>query len=102
MKEKKKCYISAKELKKARYRKMISAKYNLIFSDDLSECDLLVAPLEIDKLDNKQKLDIEKCIDLGIPFRVISEASFEKDDDFLKLSDHVHRLERDNEEELGL
>lgn len=77
----KKCYISAKSLKKEQYKKMLSAKYELVFGDDLTTCEILLAPSEADGLSDEQRIDIDTAHALGIDVRVFDSILSEENMD---------------------
>lgn len=70
-KKKRKCYLSCKELKKIDYQRALSTRYILMFTDDIEDADMFVAPMEKDGLSDKQKRELDKAAVLGIRQRIV-------------------------------
>lgn len=91
----KKCYISAKATKKAAYRTRLLMKYNLIFVDDIYDCDFVLVPVAENKVTVEQTTDLDIAKNIGLEAMSLPEEKLLTDEDPLQLN--IER-ERTNDE----
>lgn len=78
MKKKRKAYISSESLQKGIYKKKLSARYNLIYADNLRDADILIVPVD-QTLTQRQELDINTGRYNRISISIIDSESILKD-----------------------
>lgn len=96
----KKCFISAKAAKKAAFRTRLSMKYNLIFVDDIYDCDFILVPVTENKVTVEQTTDLDIAKSIGLDAVSLSEEKLLTDEDPLELN--IEREKMNDELDYGL
>lgn len=102
-KNKKKCFLLAERLERLEIQKVLSTKYDLVYTDNLHEAQLFVAEKEFLMSDEENRRVLERAEKLGILSRVISfdALSLNLEKDFLGL-EQEKEIEKGFQEEQGL
>lgn len=102
-KKKRKCFLLSKRLERLEIQKVLSIRYDLVYTDNLHEAQLFVAEREFLMSDEENRRMFERAERLGILSRVISfdDLSLDLDKDFLEL-EQEKELKKGFQEEQGL
>lgn len=99
--KKKKAYISCKSVQKGIYKKKISARYNLIYADNLLDADILIVPIEKEPT-AEQHLDINTAINNNLKISILSTAKI-MNEEFSPILDKVfdEKIKREERREIN-